>query len=593
MEKAESEILLPARSASPTPVLEPSRELGGQVPGVCSLCLSEPARYTCPRCNAPYCSLGCYRGPRHETCSESFYREAVMEVLREEQAGPRGRREVEEMLLKMKKEEEAMEEPGAGLDGTPEVEGEVAGLWNSLTPQEKKDFHRLLQSGNIGALVPEWKPWWDTQETSSSHNHKISALPAVISEFSCPEEPKNINEKLRTVPDTTQEEQPGDNKGITLRITEVLGYEEECPAKHQKGPETDGQNKRLPLVKNDLTYSQEELDKQSKKKLSGLRHLKEDHEMYNPNITERPSLNIDKISNGQDGQETEKLKTTMSPPVTREKDEKKSAVTILRQTVDKKHDHKAAHLGQGKDGVSKDTKISWSDTRARADAMTQPILSKVPPPFKSIPSLHSLSRNPSPLVKYSLVNAIYGYAFSLQRHNGDLSEDDSTIDFTGMVLIVSGALNSAAVYNSTAHALQSAVRLASDPQHGGDDVGACKAIEATSSILMGDGSSQYTLAALAHLSRVLGRTRKLAAEGEVGRKAAFNAKKKCLFLAAWVNENGNMLAVLSKEARMEHIQHLSYIKGINEIAKGLQKSWGGKRPPEKKKLIEEVDVAQI
>jgi len=28
---------------------------------ICGACVREYAKYTCPRCNAPYCSLGCYK----------------------------------------------------------------------------------------------------------------------------------------------------------------------------------------------------------------------------------------------------------------------------------------------------------------------------------------------------------------------------------------------------------------------------------------------------------------------------------------------------------------------------------------------------
>nr|1X4S_A Chain A, Zinc finger HIT domain containing protein 2 [Homo sapiens] len=47
---------------------------GMEPAGPCGFCPAgevQPARYTCPRCNAPYCSLRCYR--THGTCAENFY----------------------------------------------------------------------------------------------------------------------------------------------------------------------------------------------------------------------------------------------------------------------------------------------------------------------------------------------------------------------------------------------------------------------------------------------------------------------------------------------------------------------------------------
>lgn len=57
-----------------------SSPIGG---GPCALCMTVPSRYTCPRCNVSYCGLSCYRGVRHRTCSEAFYRDEVLRGLQE------------------------------------------------------------------------------------------------------------------------------------------------------------------------------------------------------------------------------------------------------------------------------------------------------------------------------------------------------------------------------------------------------------------------------------------------------------------------------------------------------------------------------
>jgi hypothetical protein len=48
---------------------------------LCMICSSAPMKYTCSRCNAPYCSLPCYKN--HRECSEEFYKTQV----RQEMAG--------------------------------------------------------------------------------------------------------------------------------------------------------------------------------------------------------------------------------------------------------------------------------------------------------------------------------------------------------------------------------------------------------------------------------------------------------------------------------------------------------------------------
>ncbi|XP_062341658.1 zinc finger HIT domain-containing protein 2 [Osmerus eperlanus] len=37
-------------------------------------------------------------------------------------------------------------------------------LWERLTSQEKDQFLSLVKGGTVGALVPQWKPWWEEHE---------------------------------------------------------------------------------------------------------------------------------------------------------------------------------------------------------------------------------------------------------------------------------------------------------------------------------------------------------------------------------------------------------------------------------------------
>ena len=61
-----------------TDVKEPvSSETDG--PSVCPLCLKNPSKYTCPRCNTRYCSVECYKSEKHRDCSEMFYKDCFME----------------------------------------------------------------------------------------------------------------------------------------------------------------------------------------------------------------------------------------------------------------------------------------------------------------------------------------------------------------------------------------------------------------------------------------------------------------------------------------------------------------------------------
>ncbi|XP_020823684.1 zinc finger HIT domain-containing protein 2 [Phascolarctos cinereus] len=124
--------------------MEPAGPCGHCPPGE-----AKPARYTCPRCNVPYCSLPCYRA--HGACAEAFYRDQVLGELRGRTASPS---RLAGALRRLRQQREA-EAPQDGQD----LEG-LGGLWERLQPAEKAAFERLLSRGEAGRLLPPWRPWW-------------------------------------------------------------------------------------------------------------------------------------------------------------------------------------------------------------------------------------------------------------------------------------------------------------------------------------------------------------------------------------------------------------------------------------------------
>ena len=63
-------------------ITEIAEETRGRIMSLCKFCATADRRFTCPRCNADYCSLACYRSRDHQDCSEQFYKECVTEELR-------------------------------------------------------------------------------------------------------------------------------------------------------------------------------------------------------------------------------------------------------------------------------------------------------------------------------------------------------------------------------------------------------------------------------------------------------------------------------------------------------------------------------
>ncbi|PWN45515.1 hypothetical protein IE81DRAFT_339430 [Ceraceosorus guamensis] len=80
---------------------------------VCAFCSKRNSAYTCPQCNARYCSLACFRSPQHDRCSKPFVDRVLREELGEEGfAGAHGfkatdaeRTEVMELLRRFRQQQ--------------------------------------------------------------------------------------------------------------------------------------------------------------------------------------------------------------------------------------------------------------------------------------------------------------------------------------------------------------------------------------------------------------------------------------------------------------------------------------------------------
>ncbi|XP_037373498.1 zinc finger HIT domain-containing protein 2 [Talpa occidentalis] len=126
--------------------------------GPCGFCPAgdaQPARYTCPRCNVPYCSLRCYRA--HGPCAEDFYRDQVLGELRGRHGSPSRLAGALRRLRQQRETEDELEDAGLRPGPAP---GGLSGLWERLAPADKAAFERLLNRGEAGRLLPPWRPWW-------------------------------------------------------------------------------------------------------------------------------------------------------------------------------------------------------------------------------------------------------------------------------------------------------------------------------------------------------------------------------------------------------------------------------------------------
>lgn len=248
-------------------------------------------------------------------------------------------------------------------------------------------------------------------------------------------------------------------------------------------------------------------------------------------------------------------------------------------------------LSKADEGTSSATKVKKEpNNKSKKGSAT----SNVPRVSAKIPKLSSLCANPSALVCYSLVNALYGYAFTLRLINNDT--DSLMMEFCDMMIFLSEALNSSRVFNSVQDALDSGRTLI---VNGGyldkeDPLAPDRALEAVAHIMAGRDDRDptgYCLAALSQLRSVLSLARKaLSKDGEEGerRQKYFLANKKCEFFQAWTLENEDHVRVLALEMWREHSRRESARSNMDKAKGVVQENLKKKKSKRNVKIIEEV-----
>lgn len=132
--------------------------------------VTSSAAYTCPRCTAPYCSLNCYRSAAHSECSEAFYKDCVHAELSGGGVDADTRRKALEAIQRLENAEAgaASELDSDDDDDAAPLSARLEGVslddpdrvWGALGDGERAEFHRLIETGQIQKLLPEFVPWW-------------------------------------------------------------------------------------------------------------------------------------------------------------------------------------------------------------------------------------------------------------------------------------------------------------------------------------------------------------------------------------------------------------------------------------------------
>ncbi|XP_040579381.1 zinc finger HIT domain-containing protein 2 [Lepeophtheirus salmonis] len=151
----------------------------------CQFCSVSTPKYSCPRCNALYCSLPCYRSPGHTACSEEFYKESIQEELKSTESNLDTQTQTKRILERIHKLNN-MEDQYSSTDSDDDEDIDVRlgnidlndteKIWSVLTKQERMEFEKSIESGDIESYIPTFEPWWIKKLVSSLEDSNIPPI---------------------------------------------------------------------------------------------------------------------------------------------------------------------------------------------------------------------------------------------------------------------------------------------------------------------------------------------------------------------------------------------------------------------------------
>ncbi|KAM3606365.1 uncharacterized protein V6R79_014915 [Siganus canaliculatus] len=521
----QDEFLKPAETQDKEATVDTARKNG-----ICMLCKCKPSCYTCPRCNLPYCGLACYQSPDHTTCSEEFYKESVLQELKD-----MGKTESEEKK-KMQEMLVALRQKAARSDGGMESLLKEAGVVSDDDPDggEGEKVHVVELLSRLAEL----------QQSGDGSETEIEDI---------------------------------------LRQLEEIGGGELLPG--DMCDDTEGGPEELELADR---LSGLDVDKLSEEELWGLLDSKEKHGF------------MQLVKGGGLGE----LVPLWKPWWEEHEEAGGTLVEMLEEEVDRGNSSTAGQLNADKkvktpqEVVQNKEKLASKSKNKKEGKGKKTTRSStipgVPPISEKIPKLSSLSANPSPLICYGLVNALYGYTFTLCLLNNDT--DSMMFEFCDMILALCEALNSSRVFTSVKEALSCGEARVVD---GGyldkeDPLAPARAVEAVAHIMTGrdrKDTTGYCLAALSQLRSVLSQARKALSKEEeeaAKRQKYFLAGKKCEFFQAWVLDNSLQIHSLAVELWNEHSRKESTRSSMEKAKTVVEENLRKEKSKLNQKLIEEL-----
>lgn len=143
-------------------------------------CFLREAKYHCPTCRLPYCSLACFRANVHRACSEPFAQQSARENLSKEDVSvdDAERRKTMELLWRLETGEgvlsdessDAEHDDGAEHGGDEDVGSDADEMLARLSLADRQRFQSLLRDPSRAARMyfegDEGVPLWWTERTT-------------------------------------------------------------------------------------------------------------------------------------------------------------------------------------------------------------------------------------------------------------------------------------------------------------------------------------------------------------------------------------------------------------------------------------------
>ncbi|KAA1133392.1 hypothetical protein PGTUg99_029013 [Puccinia graminis f. sp. tritici] len=214
-----------SKTVMDSPLLQPLRPAGKRRRRInlanqdtikCFICQEKFAKYTCPSCNLRYCSVDCFKSQSHSACSESFYKNALLEDFQLEDGSFNGRPQSSqatamlEILRKIESgqpfSDEDEESADAGsVDLTEEQLNRLSKdeLLGFLTQDQIEEFDRKVSTGE---LDPDFiqatinaqceDPWWIERQTELPESNPPPPKIHLVQQSLLPALPDRLNPHL-------------------------------------------------------------------------------------------------------------------------------------------------------------------------------------------------------------------------------------------------------------------------------------------------------------------------------------------------------------------------------------------------------------